>query len=81
VFGLKKLRRFINSLKRAIGVDDPDLQHGSIGREAADKKNARAVKRIKTSREKNSDRDSSQKRAIRRACSTTYQIVTSYLQL
>jgi hypothetical protein len=34
---LNRLRRLI-SLTQAIGIDDPDLQHGRIGREAADRK-------------------------------------------
>ena len=51
MFGLNNFRRFIQSFQHAIGVDDPDLQHGRIGREDADRKSLhRAGSRIKASR-------------------------------
>ena len=65
MFGLNRLLRFINSLKQAIGIDDPELQHGRIGREEADKKGFRAIRLKNPNRLKNSYRDSSQKRVVR----------------
>jgi hypothetical protein len=51
MIGLDEIRGFVNSVKQAIGVDDPDLQHGRIGREAADKESRRAAAmRTKASR-------------------------------
>ncbi len=41
--GLNRLLGFVNSLKQAIGIGDPDLQRGRIGREEADKKALRAM--------------------------------------
>jgi hypothetical protein len=43
MFALNRLFHFIDSLKKVIGIGDPDLQHGRIGREAAEKKGLEKV--------------------------------------
>ena len=58
MFVLTNFRRFINSFKQVIGIADPDLQHGRIGREETIKRTLRAAKLMKPRDDKDSKRGS-----------------------
>jgi hypothetical protein len=45
MIGLDNLHHFVSSVKHVIGLDDPDLQHGRLGRKKADEDSRRAVAR------------------------------------